>query len=336
MRKNRQRTRLVITACLLALIGLGAIVAWFSFARLTLRVATGPIGSDGQKFLAAFVRTLADERPRVRLKVVPMADMEASAKALADGEVDLAVVRSDIAASANGQTLAILRRDLVGLIVPSQSPIESVGELAGKAVGVVYGSAGDERILDQILTYYQLPAQTIRRVVLAPDEIGPAIRQRRVAAIYAVGPAGPGPLADVVTAVAKASKGTPDILEFEAAEAITKRFPVLEEAEIAPGTFGSTPPKTAESVKALAVTLRLLARSSMPNYVAGEIARLLFTTKAKLVATLPQVGRLEAPDTDKGAAFPVHPGAAAYFDGEQTSLLGGCFRGVGLLFSRGI
>jgi hypothetical protein len=33
------------------------------------------------------------------------------------------------------------------------------------------------------------------------------------------------------------------------------------------------------------------------------------------------MGQIEAPDTDKGAALPVHPGAAAYFDGEQTSLL---------------
>lgn len=61
MRQNRRRVRLVIIACLLALIGLGAVVAWFSFAHLTLRVATGPVGSDGQKFLAAFAHSIADE-----------------------------------------------------------------------------------------------------------------------------------------------------------------------------------------------------------------------------------------------------------------------------------
>lgn len=180
---------------------------------------------------------------------------------------------------------------------------------------------GDERILDRILTYYQIPTHVVRRMTLSPDEIGPAIRQKRVVAIYALGPTGPGPLANAVTAVAKASKGALDILEIEAAEAIAKHFPVLEEAEIAPGAFGATPLRPAESVTTLAVTLRLVARSSMPNYVAGEIARLLFTTKARLVVTLPQVGRIEAPDTDKGAALPVHPGAAAYFDGEQTSVL---------------
>jgi NMT1-like family len=199
--------------------------------------------------------------------------------------------------------------------------VETVGNLAGKTIGVVQGSASDERILDQILEYYQVPTARVHRVVLAPGEIGPALSQKRIAAVFAVGPTGPGPLTDVVTAVAKASKGAPEIIEIEAAETIAKRSPILEEADIAPGAFGATPPRPAESVTTLAVTLRLVARSSMPNYVAGEVARLLFTTKARIVSTLPQVAQIEAPDTDKGAALPVHPGAAAYFDGEQTGLL---------------
>jgi TRAP transporter TAXI family solute receptor len=322
MRQTRQRRRLLLMGCLCAGIGLGAAVVWlFFFAHLTLRVATGPVGSDGQKFLAAFERSVADAHPRVRLQIVPMADREASAKALTAGTVDLAVVRSDELTSTTGQTIAILRRDVVGLVIPSHAAIEKVGDLAGKTLGLLQGRAGDERILDQILAYYQIPTPRVNRVTLAPDEIGPAIRQKRVAAIFAIGPAGPGLLADVVTAVAKMSKGAPDIVEIEAAEAIAQRFPVLEEVEIAPGAFRSTPLRPEESITTLAVTLRLVARPSMPNLVAGEVARLLFVTKTKLVSTLPQVGQIEAPDTDKGAALPVHPGAAAYFDGEQTSLL---------------
>jgi TRAP transporter TAXI family solute receptor len=319
-----RRRRLLLIACLCVCIGLGAAVVWFFFfAHFTLRVATGPVGSDGQKFLAAFVRSVADAHPRVRLQVVPMADREASAKALKEGAVDLAVVRSDELTSTTGKTIAILRRDVVGFVVPSYAALEKVGNLTGKTIGLMQGPAGDERILDQILEYYQVPAQKVNRVVLTPGEIGPAIRQKRVAAIFAIAPAGPGVLADVVTAVAKASKGIPDILEIEAAEAIAQRFPVLEDVDIAPGAFRTTPLRPEDSVTTLAVTLRLVARSSMSNYVAGEVARLLFATKAKLVSTFPQVSQIEAPDTDmgKGATLPVHPGATAYFDGEPTSLL---------------
>ena len=319
---RQTRRRLLLIACLFVGIGLGAAVVWFFFfAHVTLRVATGPVGSDGQKLLAAFVRSVADAHSRVRLQIVPMGDREARTKALTAGEVDLAVVRSDDLTSTTAQTIAILRRDVVGLVIPHYALLEKVGQLAGKTIGLLQGPAGDERILDQILAYYQVPAQRVHRVVLAPGEIGPAVRQKRVAAIFAIGPAGPGVLADVVTAVAKVSKEAPDILEIEAAEAIAQRFPVLEEVEIAPGAFRTVPLRPEESVITLAVTLRLVARSSMPNYVASEVARLLFATKATLASTLPQMSQIEAPDTDKGAALPVHPGAAAYFDGEQTSLL---------------
>jgi hypothetical protein len=70
----------------------------------------------------------------------------------------------------------------------------------------------------------------------------------------------------------------------------------LEEADIPPETFGATPPKTDDeddNLQTVAVTLQLMARASLPNYVAGEIARLLLTTRAKLISALPQVGSIE-------------------------------------------
>ena len=105
------------------------------------------------------------------------------------GEADLAVVRSDMLTSTEAQTIAILRRDVVGLVIPPHTPIEKVRDLTGKTLGMVQGPAGDARILDQILAYYQIPADKLQRVVLAPNEIGPAIRQKRVAAVFALGPA---------------------------------------------------------------------------------------------------------------------------------------------------
>src|SRR5215813_8856714 len=165
MRQNRRRILLVILACLLACITVGAVVGWFFFARITLRVATGPMGSDGQKFFAAFVRTVAEAHPRVRLKIVPTADREASEKALVAGQADLAVVRSDLLTSTETQTIAILRRDVVGFVIPPHAPIEKVSDLAGKTLGLVQGPAGDARLLEQILAYYQIPADTLQRVV---------------------------------------------------------------------------------------------------------------------------------------------------------------------------
>src|SRR6266511_1175250 len=145
MRKNRRRTRGVILVCFLALLGLGTTAAWFFLPPLTLRVAIGPMGSDNQKLLAAFVRGWEDAHPRVRMKLVSTTDVTASAQALEAGKVELAIVRSDVPVGTPSQTIAILRRDVVGLIVPAQASTEHVGDLAGKSLGVVQGLADDAR-----------------------------------------------------------------------------------------------------------------------------------------------------------------------------------------------
>jgi hypothetical protein len=43
--------------------------------------------------------------------------------------------------------------------------VKTVGNLAGKTIGMVQGQArSNDRILDQILTYYEIPAHTVCRI----------------------------------------------------------------------------------------------------------------------------------------------------------------------------
>jgi hypothetical protein len=42
------------------------------------------------------------------------------------------------------------------------------------------------------------------------------------------------------------------------------------------------------------------------------------------ISPLPQVGSIKAPDTTVGAALSFHPGAIAYYTGDQTNLLEQC------------
>lgn len=314
----RWQTRWRILACVLAVMALGAGLAFVYFGHVTLRVAVGPAGSDGQRFMAAFIPLFAAERPRIRLQSFTTDDLTESAKAIDDGRADLAIVRDDIATPKHGSTIAILRRDAVVLIAPAHSGIEKVADLKGKAIGVFPGPSHDSRLLDLILGYYNVPADVVRRVMLTQAEIGPAIRQKRVAAIFVVGPIGSGRVADVLSAAAKAGKGAPDLLAVDDAEAIAKRYPVLDSVEVPQGAFQGNPSIPDESTTVLVVTYRLVARNAMLNWTAAEITRLLFLNKAKLAAALPYLNQLEAPDTDdKTSTVSLHPGAAAYLNGEQ-------------------
>lgn len=286
-------------------------------ARYTLTLATGPVGSDGQKVLAAFIRDLSAEHPLVRLVPVPTENLSESGKALTEGRVDLAVVRSDDEAAANGRTIFVLRQDGVAVLLPPETKIEKVSELAGKKLAVATGF--DPRLLKTFTEFYGLREADLVEVPAA--EFGPALKARRAVAALASGPLGPGPIPDAFAGIRKSFKAKPSYLDIAEADAIVARQPAYQSVEIKQGTYGGTPTEPDEAIHTFAVRTLLVSRASLPDRVAGEITRLLLTTKAKLVAILPAAGQMEAPETERSSLLPVHPGTLAYLNGEQESLL---------------
>jgi TRAP-type uncharacterized transport system substrate-binding protein len=306
-----------VIAWLAVLVVVGAAAAAYNFARLTYRVAIGPEGGEDQRLFAAIAPIFTSESSLIRLVGVPTSDPQATARALESGAVDLAIVRPDLASPTNGRTIAILRREPVLLIVPANGKVDQVEDLKGKAIGLIHGSPVNDAILTRILGYYEVPDESVQRVVLAPSEVPAAVQQRRVAAFFVVGPVGPGLISDVAAAITKAENGAPQFLGTREAEAIAKRSLTLEKLEISRGALSGSPAVPDESVNTLAITRRLVARESIADYPAGEIARLILTNKAKIAAELPFAWQIEAPDTDNDAVLSTHSGAAAYVNGEQ-------------------
>jgi TRAP-type uncharacterized transport system substrate-binding protein len=281
-----------------------------------------PSGGIAQRFISAFVTVTTALHPHIRLETVPVADLEASSKALEDYKVNIALVRSDVSPPSNGQTLVILRRDVIAIILPPKSKIKNVSDLAGKTIAVPAGPVQDynSRALDTILGYYNIAPAAVKRVFLPISEIGPSIHEHRVAAALAVGPIGPGDPVDVVASLAKASKGAPEILAIEEGDAIAKQFPALETIDIPEGAFKGRPRVPDDTVKGLAVTCRFLIPFRMPNIVAGALARSILKAKSRLMAVTPLANQIEAPDPDnENPLFPIHPGVAAYLStGDQS------------------
>jgi TRAP-type uncharacterized transport system substrate-binding protein len=240
---TRLRSHWVIVACLFGAAFIAAIAAFAYSWQLTLRVAVGPQGGDGQRFFSALVPIMSEEHPRVRLTSVQSDDLAATAKALESGEVDLAIIRDDIAIPTNGRTILVLRRDPVVLVVPANSAVEKMTDLQGKAVAILRNAAQpfNARILDRILAYLSIPLDSVTRMPLAPGEIGQAFAQQRIAAVLVVGPRGAGPVADVLASVTKAGAGAPRLLAVDEARAIVQQSPGIETIELDTGALQGNP-----------------------------------------------------------------------------------------------
>lgn len=299
-----------------ALAATWAWLPWMFSARYTIRVATGPAGSDGQKFMSAYKRVMAEEHPRVRLVLMENADLQESADVLQAGKADVAVARSDHPGASGAGTLVILRKVPLVVMVPARSPVKSMKDLNGRKIAVLDETTENDPLFRTVMDFYRIRPQSIVHTRAA--DAGDVLQRGEAAAVVALGLAGIEATADAARDVLRATGKAPRFISLKA-KAIIAQHPVYEEVEIPPGAFVAAPAVPDDDVTTVAMSVRLVARNSMLDDVAGELTRLLLATRAKLAATWPHAGQVEPPDTDKKGFLPVHPGAAAYIDGNQVS-----------------
>lgn len=311
----------LIVAIVFGLIGLSA-MAFYSFAAPTLlRIAVGPVGSEDTKIVVTLLQTFAREKHPIRLRLVPTDSPVASAEALRTGKSDLAIVRSDGNVPPNATTVAILHRDMMLVMAPAQRGISSIGDLAGKRVGIVRGAILNQRLLDLVLERNGIDTQQVTKVITRANEVQPAIAAGQIDAILAVGPPSGAYVSSIFESLTDSDGRPPVILKIENAEAIAQRSPALETASVLRGTFGGSPPRPAEPVETIAVTHRLVADRGLKDSIVGDLAKALFDSRQTVTAEVPNFARIEAPNTEVLGPMVVHPGAAAYFDGEQKSFI---------------
>lgn len=267
--------------------------------RAPLRIAVPPIGEGGQKLMQDLGREMGAESSWLSFQRLPVKNAVEASRAIDTGAADIALVRSDIALPAKGQTLVNFRNDRVFLLVPSDSTIDSFQKLKGRTIAVLPGLPEDEAVLDHVLRFYALAPDAVTRTQMAPALVGPA--------------------SDAFASIAKATKKPPEVIGIDEAEALAKQGGGFENTDIAQGSFGGATPQPEEAVTTLGVTWRLVASRSMSNMVAGEMARRILQAKTRMMATNPAASSIEAPDTE-APTYPIHPGARAYFGGEQPSM----------------
>lgn len=347
VRLMMQHTGLIVMALVLLCGGLGAFAYRYSVQPTELKIAVGPPNSDDARIIQAFAAQLARDRLNTRLNVTVLPGPMEASNALEKGQADLAVVRRDVALPKNGQAIAILRKNVVAFIVPSApepakgakgkaaaktKPVEKIEQFIGRRVGIIGRSPRNLDLLKAILRQYNISPDKIVMlgsddlgkpnapdkvsvVQFDPNNVGQVIRDSNADVIMSVGPVGSTITADAIAAATR-GKEPPTFLAIGAAEAIAERNPVYESSEIKAGAFGGSPPRPEESVDTIEVQYFIVARKLVSEQVAADLTKNLFTSRQAVAAEIPAAAKIEKPDTDKDAAVPVHPGAAAYLDGE--------------------
>ena len=316
-------------AAILAIIGAIAAGYYFAMRPVILRIAVGPANSDDIKVVHALSQAFTQTHAHIRLHPIVTEGALASAQALADGKVDLAVIRGDLDVPKNAEAVATLRKNVVVLWVPPPAKgkgkkagpkITKIEQLAGRRVGVVGRTPANVNLLKVILRQYGVDPNKVEIMQFPASEADEAIRNQKADAYLAAGPVNSKITADAVAASTR-DGGTPTFLSIDSAEAIAQNHPEYEASVIPAGTFGGAPDRPDDEVKTISFSHHIVARKSLSESTIAAFTRQLFAARQAVMAEFPLAAKIETPDTDKDAVIPVHPGAAAFVDGEEKTFL---------------
>ncbi|MBS0530146.1 MAG: TAXI family TRAP transporter solute-binding subunit [Proteobacteria bacterium] len=303
---------------------------YYTMRPVLLLVAVGPPNSDDAKVVQALTQAFASSHKQIRLRPLLTDGAAASATALSNGKADLAIIRGDLDVPKNAQAVATLRKNVVVLWVPpaakgkkpvpKAAKITKIAQLAGHRIGVVGRTPANANLLKIILQQYDVDPAKVDIVQFSTTEISEAIRGQKADAFLAAGPVNSKITADAIAASAR-DGGAPTFLAIDSADAIAQNHPVYEAAEIPAGTYGGSPARPDDDVKTISFSHHIVARRGLSDTTVAAFTRQLFAIRQQVMSDFPLAAKIETPDTDKDAVIPVHPGAAAYVDGEEKTFL---------------
>jgi len=317
---------LIVLAGTLALVGTISSAYYFAMKPVPLRIAVVPTNSDDAKVVQALVQAFSRDHNSVRLRPILTDGATASATALQDGKADLAIIRGDLEVPKNARAVATLRKNVVVLWVPpavkgkrTGAKITKIGQLAGRRIGVIGRTQANINLLNIILRQYGVDPAKVTTVQFSTTEVAEAAKDQKVDAFMAAGPVNSKITNDAISA--SSHDGVPTFLAIDSAEAIAQNFPMYESADIPAGVFGGSPARPDDDVKTVSFSHHIVARQGLSEATVAAFTRQLFAIRQQLITDFPLAAKIETPDTDKDAVIPVHPGAAAYVDGEEKTFL---------------
>jgi TRAP transporter TAXI family solute receptor len=328
--RKRSSPFLLIAAALLIFAAIAGAV-FLLWRPTTLRIAVGPAGSDDQRLIQSLAQTFASEGSPVRLTVISTAGAVESIGLLGTGQTDLAVGRADEDMPKGAGSVAILRKNVVVLWAPSGAPkkgakkdtkakIKEIADLEGHRIGVLGRTPVNVNLLKVILTESGLNPDKVAVSRFSVSQMTDMVKDPTIDAFMTVGPLDSKITTDAITTTARL-RGEPTFIPIDVSETIAHKHPLYESEEIPGSSFTSAPARPEDTVDTVSVDHLIVAPKSLSETTVGAFTRALFQVRPALARDDPAASKIQKPDTDKDAAIPAHPGAAAYIDGTERTFL---------------
>ena len=311
----------IVLVLSLGILAAGAVLFGYRYITqpTTLTIATGSLDGDVPRIMSAMAARMASTNAPVRLKVVEKNSAPEAAKEFAEGNVDLVIARADLVDLSIARAVLTVTHGVVLIVVPPASPIEGMGDLKGKMVGVISADT-NRQVIAAITKEYALEAAKVSFKNLTPSEVPQAFQMKQIQALLVVLPLSEKyivMLRDIFPRNAKAPLG---LVPIESAGAIEEVSPPFKSYELPKGTLRGSPPVPDDDLTTLRVPYYVVANKNISDDVVTALTKAMMEARRDLVGEYPLLAQVMAPSTDKDAYVPIHPGAAAFFDGDEKTI----------------
>jgi TRAP-type uncharacterized transport system substrate-binding protein len=312
--------RFVLVLGIAALASGASLLAYRYFTRpVTLSVAVGSIDGEAAQAMSAIASRLASTNAPVRLKVIDSGTALEAAKIFAAGKADLAVVRGDVGDLSQAQAVVVVSRVVLLIVAPPGSNIDSMTKLKGRRVGVIGGDA-NARIVEVLSKEYGLDREKTFKDIALPDARR-AIQSKEISALLIVIPLAEKYLSLLRGFFQQNPKSPPVLIAIDSAGAIAEAERAYESFDLPKGTLRAAPPVPEDDLTTLRTSLYLVANKKLSSDLVATLTQTIMRVRRELLAEQPIFAQITTPSTDADAYVPLHPGAAAFYNGTQQSFM---------------
>jgi TRAP-type uncharacterized transport system substrate-binding protein len=303
-----------------ALLCIGLATLWWWEQPTRLKIAVSPIELDEPRVVQALIDALVKERADVRLSVYATNSLEESAQALDRGDVDLAVIRSDMQVGRGATSIMELRKFFPMLVTKQGNRIEKIADLRGKQVGVAALPLHNRLLAAEVLLHWGLKEKDYSFVYLEPGDLQKRVKEGKIDALFAVGALGNRPARRSNEILRSAWGPQLMLIPFEDVAALAGKIRGVEEGELVKGYFGGNPAKPEEDLETIALSNRLVASEKVTIPVAVTLTKALLSLRDKKQLETPELVSLATPSRTS-PTLPVHPGTVQQGDGTYQEFL---------------
>jgi TRAP-type uncharacterized transport system substrate-binding protein len=312
--------RFVLLVGVLALASGACLLGYRYFTRpVTLSVAVGSIDGESAQAVSALASRLVSDNAPVRLKVIDSGTALGAAKAFSTGKADLAVVRGDVGDLSQAQAVVIVSRIVLLLVAPPGSAIDSIDKLKGRRVGVIGGDT-NAKIIDVLSKEYGLDREKMFKDIALPD-VRRALQSKEVSALLIVIPLAEKYLSLLRGFFQQNPKSAPVLIPIESAGAIAEAERAYESFDVPKGTLRAAPPVPEDDLTTLRTSLYLVANKKLSSDLIATLTQTIMRERREMMGEQPLFAQITTPSTDADAYLPLHPGAAAFYNGTQQSFM---------------